>query len=419
MTLSTFRQTLLPASVLLATLGWTPAFSDTDIAAEQRAFQPVTKGGVTAGAQIVVVTNLNSEGEGSLAAALQVPGPKIVTFDVGGVIEIDWNMSIETPFTTIAGETAPSPGITINGAGLRIRSHDVVVRHIAIRARPTSDPEFNESLDTLSIGGNPQRYGGPIRNVLIENVSVSWGVDENLSVWDEHTGNVQIRSTIIAEALNDAGHPEGTHSKGLLVGSGIDKVSVTDSLFAHNVDRQPRVSPDAQVNVERNVVYNPVQVGIEIFVDCDAVEPPRRIANSVLIPGPSTYDEVALYNFNNYDYDIDEYGDPDCKRGWDSLDFVEADEATERAVTRSVMAHVGARPKDRNATDQRVLREVETRTGQIRDTPTRERTAGNGRSYFSMPADPFAVGADGRLAIEVALCEAHLALGGLPSRSCR
>lgn len=396
-----------------------PALAAPWIQAEQGEFAPVTPGGSVSGTQIVTVTNLEAEGAGSLAEALAVEGPKIIVFEVGGTIRISGDLTVGGAFTTVAGETAPSPGITLEGAGLRIRSHDIVVRHLAIRAHPSDIPEVNGVLDTLSIGGNPSRYGGPIRNVLIENVSVSWGVDENLSVWEENTGNIQLRSMIIAEALDDAGHPEGTHSKGMLVGSGIDNVSVVDSLFAHNVDRQPRISPNAQTSVERNVVYNPGQVGIEIFVACEGGEPARRIAKSVLIAGPDTYGEVKLYNFNNYEVDIDGYGDPACKQGWASLDFEEATEDEARDVTASVLAHAGARPNDRNATDRRILDEVVARSGQVRDEPTNEITRGNGRRYFEMPADPLAEDDNGRMAIDLALCQAHLALGGLPSSTCQ
>ena len=36
-------------------------------------------------------------------------------------------------FITIAGHTAPSPGITLIKTGVNIRTHDVIVCHIGIR----------------------------------------------------------------------------------------------------------------------------------------------------------------------------------------------------------------------------------------------------------------------------------------------
>src|SRR3712207_1499095 len=86
------------------------------------------------GGAIVRVTNLNASGPGSFRAAIQRKGPRIVVFEVGGVIDLGrTTLSIEEPFLTIAGQTAPSPGITIIRGGIDIKTHDVVVRHIRIQ----------------------------------------------------------------------------------------------------------------------------------------------------------------------------------------------------------------------------------------------------------------------------------------------
>jgi hypothetical protein len=70
------------------------------------------------GGVIIRVTNLNTDGPGSFAAAVAVKGPRIVVFEVGGVIDLNKNeLKIVEPFLTIAGQTAPSPGITLSAAG--------------------------------------------------------------------------------------------------------------------------------------------------------------------------------------------------------------------------------------------------------------------------------------------------------------
>ena len=70
-----------------------------------------TQGGK--GGRILRVTNLNAAGPGSFRAAVEAEGPRIVVFEVGGVIDLDSSsIRIKNPFLTIAGQTAPSPGIT-------------------------------------------------------------------------------------------------------------------------------------------------------------------------------------------------------------------------------------------------------------------------------------------------------------------
>ena len=65
------------------------------------------------GGQILRVTSLAGEGPGSLREAVETAGPRIVVFEIAGVIDLDKStLSIREPFLTIAGQSAPSPGIT-------------------------------------------------------------------------------------------------------------------------------------------------------------------------------------------------------------------------------------------------------------------------------------------------------------------
>ena len=96
------------------------------------------------GGRIIKVTNLNSSGPGSLEAACRTPGPRIVVFEVSGIIRAD--IVITEPYITIAGQTAPGAGITIEGmlrSDLRDWNkpltsqphvHDVVVRFLRVRS---------------------------------------------------------------------------------------------------------------------------------------------------------------------------------------------------------------------------------------------------------------------------------------------
>ncbi|HEX6833486.1 MAG TPA: hypothetical protein VF132_08130, partial [Rudaea sp.] len=91
-----------------------------------------TAGG--AGGRIVRVTTLAADGVGSLAAAIEQTGPRIVVFEVGGVIDLSGHaLKIRNPFLTIAGQTAPSPGITLIRGGIDVDTHNVVIRHLRVR----------------------------------------------------------------------------------------------------------------------------------------------------------------------------------------------------------------------------------------------------------------------------------------------
>src|SRR3989338_1315889 len=86
------------------------------------------------GGQIIRVTTLAADGPGSFREAVETKGPRIVVFEVGGVIDLGGKVpAIREPFLTIAGQTAPSPGVTFIKGGIDIATHDVVVRHIRVR----------------------------------------------------------------------------------------------------------------------------------------------------------------------------------------------------------------------------------------------------------------------------------------------
>ena len=86
------------------------------------------------GGRIIRVTSLASEGPGTLREAIEAKGPRIIVFEVGGVIDLERKtLKLTEPFVTIAGQTAPSPGITLIRGGMDITAHDAIVQHIRIR----------------------------------------------------------------------------------------------------------------------------------------------------------------------------------------------------------------------------------------------------------------------------------------------
>jgi len=203
------------------------------------------------GGAVIEVVNLNADGDGSLRAACSAAGPRIVVFRVGGIIELGRDISIREPYITIAGQTAPGDGIMLKGAALTIETHDVIVRGLRVRVGDHPSGPNPDNRDGIGIANN----GDPPHNIILDHCSISWAIDENLSVWYP-AHDITIQWCIISEGLHDSLHPKGPHSMGLLVGPGGRRVSIHHNLFAHNHDRNPLMSPDTESEIINNVAYN-------------------------------------------------------------------------------------------------------------------------------------------------------------------
>ena len=214
-------------------------------------FGAATPGG--RGGRIIEVTNLNTSGPGSLRAACEAKGPRMVVFRVSG--QIKGSVSVKEPFITIAGQTAPGDGICIRNGRFQVSAHDVIIRYL--RVRPGDGPfgPSGENRDCIAVSGPLAK----VYNVIVDHCSFSWGIDENVSTWG-YPRNVTFQWCITSEALVDSLHPKGPHSMGLLIGKAENTVSIHHSLLAHNHGRNPLLSNyGKQVSVydfRNNVIYN-------------------------------------------------------------------------------------------------------------------------------------------------------------------
>ena len=194
------------------------------------------------GGQVIHVTNLNNSGPGSLQEAVSTPGPRIVVFDVGGVIWGD--ITITEPDLTIAGETAPAPGITIAGRLWTAYNYSMVNYIIRfIRIRPTA------------LSG---RQGDAIQfsrasNLIFDHVNVSWGSDETVDLYEAQ--DVTFQYCFIEESATYA-HPEGNfHNYGMINGPDGRYISLHHNLFAHHNHRTPAIA-NGPADIVNNVIYN-------------------------------------------------------------------------------------------------------------------------------------------------------------------
>lgn len=180
------------------------------------------------------VTNLNDNGPGSLRAAVEQRGPRIITFEVAGTIRLKRDLVIRNPRITITGEGAPAGGIAIADRSLVIKADDVIIRYFRSRLGNQSGVEG----DAISIAGGSR--------IILDHVSASWSVDETLSVSapygpTEGIYDVTVQWSIISESLRKGGHTKGEHGYGSLIRGGRGaRFSFHHNLWAHHVQRMPR-----------------------------------------------------------------------------------------------------------------------------------------------------------------------------------
>lgn len=357
----------------------------------------------------------------SLRAACAASGPRVVIFEVSGTIDITSNIVITNPYITIAGQTAPSPGITLKGAGLLLaNTHDVLVQHIRIRVGDAPGGVDYSIRDALGIENTTE----DTYNIVIDHCSSSWAIDENVQLWSSNAyptkviTNVTISNSIISEALDDSFHSKGPHSKGMNIGQGSNYISVLRNLFAHNVDRNPLVKAIPQVMLANNVIYNWGRYGYgQKFTGADDRNFPinANVIGNVAIEGPTTllypWDHLA-YIFNDIAagssfYVSDNICDNYVSDSWQCMAgatnavthansiISSANPAVSLLPANStesyVLANAGARPADRDSVDLRVVDEVRNRIGRVINSQNEvgawPQLAQNGRP-LSLPGNP-------------------------------
>jgi hypothetical protein len=347
------------------------------------------------GGKVFVVTNLADGGPGTLREACESAGPRIVVFNVAGIVHLEKPVYIEAPYLTIDGHTAPGDGVCIAGNGLVDNAHDVVIRYLRLR---------RGNLDIFNRHGS--HYGNPIGNIILDHVSASWGQDQNLDtyrhMYQPTNGgpalklpavNVTIQWSITSEALNTYNHAFGGDWGGRNTG-------FHHNLFACNTGRNPSVAMNYDFNFVNNVLFN----WVHRTVDGGDHLSRYNIISNYFKPGPATpKDAPVAYRLLKPESErsktvVDHFGkayvagnivegnakvtadnwaggvQPDVRSN--SLDQVLADirtptpfphaplpmQTAEQAYA-SVLANAGATLPRRDAVDERVLAAV--RTGKV------------------------------------------------------
>jgi hypothetical protein len=355
------------------------------------------------GGRIIRVTTLAADGPGSFKAAVQAKGPRIIVFEVGGVIDMRrTTLNITEPFLTIAGQTAPSPGITFIKGGFDVKTHDVVIRHIRIRPGVDHQAPFSGwEVDALStVGGY---------NIIVDHCTMTWALDENLSAsgprfegatpdeWRQHTShNVTFSYNLLAEGLANASHPKGEHSKGSLIHDNASGILIWRNIYAHNVERSPLLKGGVRAAVVNNLIYDPGKRAVHYNLMAlewagHAYETGQLSAVGNVMRGGNSTDQglpflmlggdgdLAWYGKDNRAVDrhgnklpmFGRYGETRARLieskkpvSWpEGLSALDA-----RDVETHVLANAGARPWDRDDHDIRVLFYVAEGRGEVIDS---------------------------------------------------
>ncbi|MBF6025285.1 pectate lyase family protein [Lysobacter niastensis] len=354
------------------------------------------------GGQVLRVTTLAASGPGSFAEAIATPGPRIVVFEVGGVIDLDMKeLRITEPFLTIAGQTAPQPGITFIKGGLTIATHDVVVRHIRMRPGDGGKPKWSGDIDAITTVRGAY-------DVIVDHCSLTWATDENLSASSTRffgesekdwmaaaSRRITYSNNIIAEGLANATHAKGEHSKGSLIHDHVNDVLIVGNLYAHNYERNPLFKGGARGQVINNLIYDPGQraVHYNLIAEEWLGHPYSRgqvvARGNVMRAGIST-EELAFFSAGGSgDLDVylddnlavDRIGNPLPQQGRYTttpirIDALRKVPALPSGVTLlpsakvqdAVIANAGARPWDRDDVDRRILADTIEGRGRIIDS---------------------------------------------------
>ncbi|CAN5178871.1 pectate lyase [soil metagenome] len=342
---------------------------------------------------VIHVTTLADSGPGSLRAALASGGRRKVVFDIGGEIFVKSPLVIYNGHLTVAGDTAPTPGITILGDKVQVRASDVILRHVRVRVGELPGSGAS-ARDGISIDLGPKK--APVANITIDHCSVAWGIDEGIGIWGEGVSKVLVTHSIIAETLRASIHPKERHSMGMLVGKGARNIVIADNLFVSNQYRNPVIDAGVSAAVVNNLIYNPGINGFHIYGKPEAGPTDVSVVGNLLIAGPDTH--AFLRSFDHgvnpgsriYFHDNLAIGtkafvtaERAGKVPTDLVPFVDAPPVwfdwlkpvPADSLEATLPAEVGARPTDRDATDRRLIAELAARGGAIRDLPGDPRLA--------------------------------------------
>jgi len=360
--------------------------------------------------KILIVDNLDpgdfgdeASGRGTFLWCLNRPYPRIVLFEVGGVIDYssrDKSIIIGESYLTVAGQTAPGVGITIVGTYLQVDYpstnenrgiHDIIIQHIRVRTGDNlGGTPFNDR-DAFSI------FTG---HVMIDHCSFSWSMDGITDLTRCH--NITLSNCIFSEPLHLSHHfretgehePEA-HGFAMLI-TDVYNMTLKNNLFAYSMERNPFTRADSIVIIN-NMMYNGLgyKMGAAYHGDSYSKIHSSYIGNVVLrtqsttngmsklaaiiesnvSPDSKLYfeDNICTQSIENPSIpEVDKIRivDPDLKLATSSPLSLEGYNILPASLVEDyIVTNVGAKPFEREPIDERVVTNVHNRVGEIINSP--------------------------------------------------
>ena len=236
------------------------------------------------GGEVYHVTNLHDAGPGSFRDAVS-QGPRIVVFDVGGVVRLLSNVTASSDLT-LAGQTAPGDGIAIYGHSVSFSGdHNVIVRFLRFRQ---------------GVGGDPARSSlilADSSNMIFDHVSIEWGRWDSLSV-TQGSHMITFQYCLIGESLEPGRF-------GARIGSATD-ITLSHNLWIDNQSHNPRAR--GAIQYINNVVYNWGVAGL--VGGHTSSDHQLDVIGNYFIKGPSSSDRfVGQFTATDHVYQTGNYVD--------------------------------------------------------------------------------------------------------------
>ena len=337
------------------------------------AFTPGGRGG-----KILYVDNLNDSGPGSLRAAIETSGPRMIVFRVGGVIPLKSVLTINEPFVTIDGQDAPGAGILLRNHGIHVRTHDVVLRYFRIRV---GDDDVRTGADPLSYyqggeGDYALYFIDGAKNCIADHLSLSWSTSKMLST-TKGADLITIQWCILSESLNFADHGYASITGG-------NRVTWHHNLFAHNLSRNVRFQGMVDADFSNNVIYDWGEtaaygefgrlnyVGNYLKSGPSTTQKPRLFHNGKEVVAPKSIfvlgnilegdDKVNQNNWRGMAY---YYFDRDALEATEPFPAPPVTTEPAQVAFGHVLKDAGATLPKRDVVDERVVTEARNGTGHI------------------------------------------------------